>query len=116
MNTLSFSVSGHTLALGAANGKAYLFDTNIPADPKILFAHSLGITSIAFQGENQIFSAGLDKKVIITETANGEMIGSLPNFDEDVTAIAVHPGTKFFAVGLSTGKVQVYAIAKLELK
>ena len=54
--------------------------------------------------------------MIITETVSGEMIGSLPDFDEDVTAMAIHPGAKYFAVGLSTGKVQVYAIAKLELQ
>ena len=41
VNTLSFSASGHTLALGAADGKVYLFDTNTPADPKnYLLIHS----------------------------------------------------------------------------
>ena len=116
VNTLSFSSSGQTLALGAADGKAYLFNINAPNDLKKLSPHSLGITSIAFQGENWIFSAGFDKRVIITETVNGNVIGSLPDFQEDVTAMAVHPGAKYFAVGLSTGQVQVYAIAKLELQ
>ena len=116
VNTLSFSASGQTLALGAADGNAYLFNINAPNDTKKLSPHSLGITSIAFQGENWIFSAGLDKRVIITETVGGGEIGSLPDFQEDVTTLAVHPNTKYFAVGLSTGKIQVYAIAKLELQ
>ena len=116
VNTLSFSASGQTLALGAADGNAYLFNINAPNDLKKLSPHSLGIASIAFQGENWIFSAGLDKRVIITETVGGGEIGSLPDFQEDVTTIAVHPNAKYFAVGLSTGKIQVYAIAKLELQ
>ena len=116
VNTLSFSASGQTLALGAADGNAYLFNINAPNDLKKLSPHSLGITSIAFQGENWMFSAGFDKRVILTETVGGGEIGSLPDFQEDVTAMAVHPNAKYFAVGLSTGKIQVYAIAKLELQ
>ena len=116
VNTLSFSGSGQTLALGTTDGNAYIFNINTPTDLKKLSPHSLGITSIAIQGENWLFSAGVDKKVIITDVVNGTELGSLPDFQEDVTAIAVHPGAKHFTVGLSTGKVQVYAIAKLELQ
>ncbi|MGD1046165.1 MAG: caspase family protein [Bacteroidota bacterium] len=116
VNTLSFSASGQTLALGAADGKAYVFNINAPTSPQKFSPHSLGITSMVFQGENWMFSAGFDKRVVITETVNGNVIGSLPEFQEDVTAMAVHPGAKYFAVGLSTGKIQVYAIAKLELQ
>ena len=113
---LSFSSSGQTLALGATDGNLYLYNINTPANPKNLSAHSRGITSIAFQGENWMFSAGLDRKLIIMDAMDGEVIGSLSNFKEDITAIAVHPGTKYFALGLSTGKIQIYAIAKLELQ
>jgi WD40 repeat protein len=117
INTLSFSGSGQTLALGAADGKAYLFNMNALSNLKELSPHSLGITSLAFQGEDWMFSAGFDKKVNIIDAVNdGVVIGSLPNFQEDVTAIAIHPGAKHFAVGLSTGKVQVYTIARLELQ
>jgi uncharacterized caspase-like protein len=116
VNTLSFSTSGQTLVLGGADGNAYVFSTNTPTEPKKLSPHSLGITSIAFQGENWMFSAGFDKRVVVTETVSGDVIGSLPDFQEDVTAMAIHPGAKYFAVGLSTGKVQIYAIAKLELQ
>ena len=116
VNSLSFSASGQTLALGAVDGNAYLFNINAPNDLKKLSLHSLEITSIAFQGENWIFSSGLDKKVIITEIVNGNELGSLPDFQENVTTMAVHPSAKYFAVGLSTGKIQIYAIAKLELQ
>ncbi len=115
INALSFSASGQILALGAADGKAYLFNANAPTDPKKISPHSLGITSLAFQGESLIFSAGLDKKVIITEIASGDVVGSLKGFEQDITALAVNQ-TKCFAVGLSTGKVQVFAIEKLELQ
>jgi uncharacterized caspase-like protein len=116
INTFAFSASGQALALGAANGSAYLFNVNAPAAPKKLSPHSLGITSIAFQGENWMFSAGFDKRVIITETVKGEVIGSLPDFQEDITALAVHPNANYFAVGLSTGRIQIYAVTKLELQ
>ena len=116
INTLSFSSSGQMLALGAANGNAYLFNLNAQTEPKKISPHSLGITSIGFQGENWMFSTGFDKMVVITETTNGESVGSLPEFQEDVTALAMNPSAKYFAVGLSTGTVQVYSIPKLELQ
>ena len=116
VNTLSFSASGQTLVLGGADGNAYLYNTTMPTEPKKLSPHSFGITSIAFQGENWLFSAGFDKKVVVTETVTGDEIGALPDFQEDVTALAIHPVAKYFAVGLSTGKVQIYAVAKLELQ
>ncbi|MCX6123023.1 MAG: caspase family protein [Ignavibacteriales bacterium] len=116
VNTLSFSGSGQTLVLGATDGNAYVFNINAPTDLKKLSPHSLGITSIAFLGENWLFSTGVDKKVIVTDVVNGTELGSLPDFQEDVTAIAVHPGAKHFTVGLSSGKIQVYAVAKLELQ
>lgn len=116
VNTLSFSASGQTLALGAADGKAYLYNLNVPANIKKISPHSLGIISIAFHGENYMFSTGFDKKVIITDAMSGESLGSLPSFQEDVTTIAVHPNAKYFVVGLSTGKVQVYNISKLEMQ
>jgi WD40 repeat protein/uncharacterized caspase-like protein len=116
-NSLSFSATGRTLALGADDGKAYMFNIDDPtSDPNKLSIHSGGITSLAFYGESWMFSTGSDKKVIITDVLNDAVLGSLPDFEEDVTAIAVHTGTKYFAIGLSTGKVQVYSIAKLELK
>ena len=116
VKTLSFSASGQTLALGSEDGKAYLFNINDPNDSKKISLHSLGITSMLFQGENWIISAGMDKKVIITDVVNGVMMGSLSDFQEDVTATTLHPSGKFFAVGLSTGMIQVYAVARLALQ
>jgi uncharacterized caspase-like protein/WD40 repeat protein len=116
INTVSFSATGQTLVLGGADGNAYLFNVNSLTEYKKLSPHSMGITSIAFQGENWMFSAGLDKKVAVTETVHGDVIGSIPDFQEDITALAFQPATKLFAVGLSTGKIQIYAIAKLELQ
>ncbi|RPI07055.1 MAG: CHAT domain-containing protein [Ignavibacteriae bacterium] len=116
VNTFAFSASGQTLALGAADGKAYLFNINAPTSPKKLSPHSLGITSMAFQGENWMFTGGFDKKAVITETTNGDVLGTLPDFQEDVSALAVHPTAKLFAVGLSSGTIQLYAVAKMELQ
>jgi len=116
VKTLSFSASGQTLALGSEDGKAYLFNINDPNDSKKISLHSLGITSMLFQGENWIISAGRDKKVIITDVVNGVAMGSLPDFQEDVTATTLHPSGKFFAVGLSTGMIQIYAVAGLALQ
>jgi WD40 repeat protein len=116
VNMLSFSGSGQTLALGAADGKVYLFNITAPNDIKEISLHSLGITSMVFQGENWIFSAGFDKKVLMTDVVNNVVMGSLPDFQEEVTAMAVHPSAKYFAVGLSTGTVQVYAVSRLELQ
>jgi WD40 repeat protein/uncharacterized caspase-like protein len=116
VKTLSFSASGQTLALGSADGKTYLFNINDPNDSKKISLHALGITSMLFQGENWIVSAGFDKKVIMTDVVNGVAMGSLPDFQEDVTAMALHPDSKVFAIGLSTGMIQVYAVARFALQ
>ena len=116
INTVSFSASGQTVALGGADGKLYLFNAATPAEPKKFSPHSLGITSIAFQGENWMFSSGFDKKVVVTETVNGDQIGSLSDFQDDIVTLTLDPGMKFIAVGLSSGKVQIYTITKLEMQ
>ena len=67
-------------------------------------------------GENWMFSAGFDKKVIITETVNGRALGSLPDFRGRCNCDSYSSKCKIFCIGLSTGKVQVYAVAKLELQ
>jgi WD40 repeat protein len=111
---MSFSASGQTVALGGIDGQAYLYNfyTSIL---KPLSIHSAGITALAFQDENWLFTASLDKTIIITETVSGDALGSLPAFQEDVSTLAIQPGAKTFAVGLSSGVVQLYAIGKLEL-
>jgi WD40 repeat protein len=47
VNVLSFSASGQTMALGAADGMIYMFDINSPNEMKKISLHSLGITSMA---------------------------------------------------------------------
>jgi uncharacterized caspase-like protein/WD40 repeat protein len=115
VNALSFSASGQTLALGASDGKIHLLNSISGLESKALSIHSLAITSVVFQDENWIFSAGSDKMVNITDAVSEDNLGSLPAFKEDITAIAVQPEAKNFAVGLSTGQVFIYAIGKFVL-
>ena len=118
VNSLSFSASGQTLALGGADGHAYLFSSYLGANLpnlKTLSIHSQGITSLVIQDENWIFSAGSDKKVHITDAVSEDVLGSLPTFKEEVTALAVQPGAKNFAIGLSTGQICFYSIDNLTM-
>ena len=116
VNAISFSASGQTVALGTANGKVYLYSINTETMPREVKVHSKeGINALVFQDESWIFSAGVDKMVNITEAVSGNNLGSLPEFKEDVTTLAIQQDAKNFAVGLSTGQVQKYAIGGLSL-
>ena len=110
VNALSFSASGQTLALGAADGKAYLFNSATGTNSKSISIHSKGIATLIFQEENWIFSVGADNKVIVTDVISGDALGSLPSFSEDVTALTVQPGAKCLAVGLSNGAIQIFSV------
>jgi WD40 repeat protein len=113
MNALSFSASGKTLALGAIDGKVYLFDVTTGTISKSLSIHSQAVNAVVFQDEGWIFSAGVNKTVTITDAVSGTAIGSVPAFQEEITALAIHPDAKSGAVGLSKGQVNIFSIGTL---
>ncbi len=113
MNALSFSASGKTIALGANDGQVHLFDVTTGALSKSLSVHSQAVNAVVFQDEGWIFSAGLSKTVTITDAVSGTAIGSVPSFQEEITALAIQPDAKNGAVGLSTGQVNIFSIGTL---
>lgn len=115
VNALSFSISGQTLALGAADGQIYLVNSQNGTISKTLSVHSQGINTLVMQDEGWTFSGGSDKAVIITETVSAGALGSLRDFKDEVLSIAVKPTAKDFAVGLSSGEVQKYSVDKMTL-
>ena len=114
MNAMSFSASGKTLALGAIDGKVYFFDVTTGALPKSLSIHSQAVNAVVFQDEGWIFSAGVNKTVTITDAVGGTAIGSVPAFQEEITALAIQPDAKNGAVGLLTGQVNIFSIGTLK--
>jgi WD40 repeat protein len=113
VNGLSFSASGKTLALGAIDGRVYLYDLMSGSISKSLSIHPEGIRAVVFQDEGWIFSAGADKTVAITDAVSGSAIGSLPSFPEEITALAIQPDATNGAVGLSKGQVNIFSIGTL---
>jgi WD40 repeat protein len=114
MNALSFSASGKTLALGAIDGQVHLFDVTTGAISKSLSIHSQAVNAVVFQDEGWIFSAGANKTVTITDAVSGTPIGSVPAFQEEITALAIQPDAKSGAVGLSKGQVNIFSIGTLK--
>ena len=113
MNALSFSASGKTLALGAVDGQVHLFDVTTGALLKSLSIYSQPVNAVVFQDEGWIFSAGANKTVTITDAVSGTAIGSVPAFQEVITALAIQPDAKNGAVGLSKGQVNIFSIGTL---
>jgi WD40 repeat protein/uncharacterized caspase-like protein len=113
MNALSFSASGKTLALGSIDGQVHLFDVTTGAISKSLSIHSQAVNAVVFLDEGWIFSAGANKTVTITDAVSGTVIGSLPTFQEEITALAIQPGAKNGAVGLSNGQINIFSIGTL---
>ena len=115
-NTCAFSASGQTVALGSADGNVYLVTPSAPTEPRKISIGSASITSVAIQDEGWLFTISSDKTVTLTDIVSGNTLGSLSSFQDDVTALALQPDGRAFAVGLATGQVQIYAIGKMEMQ
>jgi hypothetical protein len=114
MNALSFSASGKTLALGAIDGKVYLFDVTTGTISKSLPIHTAAVNAVVFLDEGWIFSAGANKIVTITDAVSGTALGSVPEFQEEIAALAIQPDGKNGAVGLSQGQINIFSIGTLK--
>lgn len=113
INALSFSASGKTIALGAIDGQVYVYDVTTGAMSKSLSIASQAMNAVIFQDEGWIFSAGANKTVTITDAVGGTAIGSVPAYQEEITALALQPDAQNGAVGLSNGEVNIFSIGSL---
>ena len=111
IEVLSFSKSGKFLALGTQDGKVTVVNMTSGGTVSTFSSHESGIISLAFQEDGWIFSAA-DKTVAITEAASGNDLAKISDISEDITAMALAPSGKYFAVGSYMGTVQIYAVAQ----
>ena len=111
---LGFSSSGLTLFTSGADGVVGLWGLN-GSSQKAYSPHKAGIVAIAPLDEMMLFSVGLNREVKLYDTRLAKEIGEVSVENEDITTIAVHPGKKHFAIGLSTGQINVYASQQLTL-
>jgi hypothetical protein len=112
VDALTFSISGRTLVVGTGEGQVYVADLLTGGAIRNFSVQSQSIISLALQDEAILFSACSDKSVSVTDLTSGNTMGALPQFDDNITGIAIRPGIKQFAVSLSTGQVNTYAFAK----
>jgi uncharacterized caspase-like protein len=116
--TIAFSPSGKTLALGGSDGKISLLDISSGATGKSFAVHSQDVRALLYQDENTIFSAGKNwsfsngtqRMVSLSDAANGSVVASLPGFAEDVVALALPSDAKNLAVGLPSGEVRIFSV------
>jgi uncharacterized caspase-like protein len=115
MNALAFSPSGQTLALGGFDGKVYVVNSSTGVISNTLSSHSAGVVNLAMRDETVVVSAGGDRIVSFTDVSNGNTLGSSSTFDEDITAFALQPNNKFFAVSTASGEVKIVDAAQLAI-
>ena len=115
IEALSFSKSGQYLAVGTQDGKVTIMNMASGAVVSTFSPHENGIVSLAFQDESWVFSAGGDKTVVISESANGNDLAKLSNFSEDITGMTIAPSGKYFAVCTYMGAVQIYTVTQQKI-
>lgn len=103
ISALAFSPSGSKLAVGAANGKIYAFETS--GDFKVITdrwsAHTARITCLAWDdSENYAASGSLDTNVMVWSVEDpGKRIKALNAHKDGVTGISWQGTTKVLSAG-----------------
>jgi hypothetical protein len=111
---LGFSNSGLTLFTSGADGSVGLWGLD-GASQKAFTPHKGGIVAIAPFEEMMLFTVGLNKQVKLFDSRLLKELGEVSLEKEDITTIAVHPAKKHFALGLSTGQINIYEAGRFSL-
>jgi WD40 repeat protein len=112
--SLGFSNSGLTLFTSGADGTVSLWGLD-GSSQKAFSPHKAGVVAIAPFDEMMLFTVGLNKQVKLFDARLLKEVGEVSLEKEDITTIAVHPGKKHFALGLSTGQINIYAAGQFSL-
>ncbi|HLF19150.1 MAG TPA: hypothetical protein VI704_00005, partial [Bacteroidota bacterium] len=108
---LSFTESGQTIVTATSDGVLSLWNAKTGALERSFTGFS-NVISLGALSENLVFILGLERTVKVHDAVSGKSIGSASSKDE-LTAFALHPNGKIFAVGSVTGEVRIYAIAQM---
>ncbi|MBI3005454.1 MAG: caspase family protein [Ignavibacteriales bacterium] len=113
VGALSFTESGQSLITSTSDGLLSVWNTKTGGLERS-FTGFGNVISLSSLNENLIFILGLDRTVKIYDANSGKSIGSISSKDE-LTAMAVHPNGRVFAVASITGEVRIYTIAQLAM-
>lgn len=113
VTALLFGADGMTLLTGLADGRVVLWNATNGSLMKILSPHSASVVAIELESASSLFSVGFDRAVKFTDLNSGNSLGSLPNSAEELTALALAPNGKSFALATATGLVRVHTMTQL---
>lgn len=113
VTALAFSTSGQSLVTGAADGQISVWNAPQGTPVQTFSVHSGGVTAVAVQDENLLFTIGVDHTLHVTDMLSGNSIGSMNAENDDYTALALHGGGKIFATGTASGQIQICTVAQL---
>jgi WD40 repeat protein len=114
VNSLAFSASGSTIAMGATDGQVRLLDVSTAAITKSFAIHTQRINAILFQDEGWVFSGGVENTLAITDAVGASSIGTVSTSSE-ITALAITPDASNCAVGMIRGEVGIVSIGDLSI-
>jgi hypothetical protein len=113
VTSLLFGGDGASILTGLADGRVVLWNTTSGSAAKAFALHSSSVVGIGIEGGSSLFSVGYDRVVRFTDLNSGVSLGSLAPASEELTALALAPNGKSFALATATGVVRLYNMTQL---
>jgi len=113
VGSMSFTESGQSLLTLTSDGQFAVWNNSTGALQKSFSAGSNALT-ISAQGENLAFVLGSDRTVKVYDALSGKSLGSISS-KEDLTAFALHPSGRVFAVAAANGEIRIFTVAQMAM-
>lgn len=113
VTSILFGADATTVLVGMADGRVSIWNV---ANGSLLNAfqlHSGPVVALGLEGGSSLFSVGYDKVVKFTDLNTGTSLGSLAPDKEELTALAIAPNGKSFALSTAGGVVRHYSMTQL---
>ncbi|MGA2622427.1 MAG: caspase family protein [Bacteroidota bacterium] len=112
ISVLSFSSDGRTLLAGTVGGTIHAWNLANGALIRTLKPQSNPIVGLDALRGSVAITATNDGSIEFRDWISGEKISSLPDFKEQATCRALHPGGKWMAIGTSDGHIHIYDLVQ----
>ncbi|MCP4700100.1 MAG: AAA family ATPase [Gammaproteobacteria bacterium] len=112
INSVAFSPNGKTLATGARDKTARLWDMANGREIRTLIGHTNDINSVAFSPNGKTLATGAeDNTARLWDTASGRELHALTVHASNVNSVAFSPDGKNLATGSGDSSVRLWDVA-----
>ena len=106
---MALSPDGAAVVSGGANGQVTLRSPEDLHATKSFKAHEARVTGVAFGPSSALLVWGDNRVLSLADTTQGKLVRSLEAFKGEITAVALQPDARIFAVATAPGGIGVYS-------